>query len=130
MKTIVLTSHKKINLENKKFKTIKDVNILYELIGENIKYYRKSMGLTLAELATLCKINPSYLGNIERGERKPSLYILQRIAKKLSINTSDLFSDKKIKKTKKEILIDSILAYIQNKSLTEKNKIFSIIKKL
>ncbi len=130
MKNIVLSSDKKKNFENNKFKPIKNVNILYKLVGENIKLYRKSMGLTINEFATLCNIKPSYLGNIERGERKPSLYVLQKIADKLNINTSDLFSEKKIKMTKKEILINGILAFIKDKPFKEKNKIFSIIKKL
>jgi|GEM_PF-316867 len=135
MKTIVLFSRpqknlKKKNLDKIKFKPIKDLNKLYKLVGENIKYYRKSAGLTIAELATLCQIKPSYLGNIERGERKTTLHVLQKIVHKLHIYTSDLFINKKIKKTRKEILVDTILAYIKDKPLTKINKIFSIIKKI
>ena len=109
---------------------VKDTNNIYITIGENIKQYRKLMGLTAKELADYAGINQSYLGNIERGERKPTLYVLQKIAHILNIKTMELFYKENINKSKKEILINDIIAALRIKPYYEQKKIYSIIKQL
>ncbi|MFC1939276.1 helix-turn-helix domain-containing protein [Chloroflexota bacterium] len=61
-------------------------------LGKIIKQQRISLSLTLQELATKSKVSASHLGRIERGERFPSAHILQRIAKPLDFEESELFS--------------------------------------
>ena len=48
--------------------------------------------LTLRELSTRSGVSPSHLARIERGERFPSAHVLQRIARPLGFEESELFA--------------------------------------
>ncbi len=50
------------------------------------------MGLSQREVAAVSGVSTSHLGRIERGERFPSAYILQRIAKPLGFEENELFT--------------------------------------
>jgi transcriptional regulator with XRE-family HTH domain len=60
--------------------------------GRIIKQQRIAAGLTLRKLSDVSGVSSSHLGRIERGERFPSAYILQRIAKPLGFDESELFA--------------------------------------
>jgi transcriptional regulator with XRE-family HTH domain len=60
--------------------------------GMIIKQQRIAAGLTLRKLSDMSGVSSSHLGRIERGERFPSAYILQRIAKPLGFDESELFA--------------------------------------
>ena len=63
-----------------------------ENLGKILKQQRHMIPLTLEKLATISGISPSHLGRIERGERFPSASILQKIAKPLGFEESELLS--------------------------------------
>ena len=60
--------------------------------GRIIKQQRIAAGLTLRELSARSGVSSSHLGRIERGERYPSARILQRMAKPLGFEESELFA--------------------------------------
>ena len=63
---------------------------------ENIKFglrvatLRREQGFSQEELSLRCDINRTYMGEIERGEKTPSLSILTKIAKGLNISKKTL----------------------------------------
>ena len=57
-----------------------------------IKEFRKKKGLRQTDLARLVGIFQSELSEIERGIRKPSVYLAKKIAKALGASLDDLFS--------------------------------------
>ncbi len=61
-------------------------------LGGIIKRQRIVIPLTLRELSARSGVSSSHLGRIERGERFPSAYILQRIAKPLGFEEGELFA--------------------------------------
>ena len=61
-------------------------------LGSIIKQHRAAMLLSLRALAAASGVSTSHLGRIERGERFPSAYILQRIAKPLGFEENELFT--------------------------------------
>ena len=61
-------------------------------LGRILKQQRLMKLLTLAKLATISSISPSYLGRIERGERFPSASVLKKIANPLGFEESELLS--------------------------------------
>jgi transcriptional regulator with XRE-family HTH domain len=56
-----------------------------------IRIIRSAKGLEQKELASILKLDPSYVSLLEKGKRKPSQKLLDSISKKLSI-PSNLFN--------------------------------------
>ena len=53
---------------------------LCALVGENIRRHRRAAGLTQEELAHRANLDRTYLSDIERGIRNPTIMLLQDIA--------------------------------------------------
>lgn len=66
-----------------------EVNIKF---AEKIKKIREELGLSQEDLALLCNIDRTYIGRLERLERKPSLEIAQKIADGLKIELTELLT--------------------------------------
>ncbi|MBO6256796.1 helix-turn-helix transcriptional regulator [bacterium] len=64
-------------------------NILLKF-SNKIKAIRKERNLSQEELALLCDIDRTYIGRIERLERKPTIVVLDKIAKGLNIKLKEL----------------------------------------
>ncbi len=60
--------------------------------GEAVRKARAAAGLTQEELADQCGLDRSYIGGVERGERNPTLSVIEKIAKGLGITLAELFS--------------------------------------
>lgn len=59
-------------------------------IGENIRLTRKSKGLSQEQLALRAEINASYMGQVERGEKNPTIEVLGKIAAALNTTLEQL----------------------------------------
>ena len=66
------------------------MNVNKEL-GMRIRYLREQKKMTLEDLAFEAEINKNYLSDLERGERNPTVKVLEKIAKALNITISELF---------------------------------------
>ncbi|TGT82239.1 MULTISPECIES: helix-turn-helix domain-containing protein [unclassified Mesorhizobium] len=56
---------------------------LAEIFGANVRRVRQERGMTLESLATEAGLAYSYMGGIERGQKNPSLNVVEKIAKVL-----------------------------------------------
>jgi len=65
-------------------------------IGQNIRLFRKKLGLQANKLAEQLNISPSYLNLIEAGKRNIDAELLIKICGELRIELSDLKSEKEI----------------------------------
>ena len=63
---------------------------IYTLIGSRVREERKLRGLSIEKLAELAGVTPSFLGLIERGERKLSVLTLDKISKALQSQPNEL----------------------------------------
>lgn len=61
-------------------------------LGERIKRHRLEKRMSLRNLGAKTGLAPSFLSDIERGIRRPSLDSLERISEVLGINMSELFA--------------------------------------
>lgn len=61
-----------------------------KIVGEVIREYRIKKGVSQEVLSGLADIGRTHLSAIERGERKPTLETLYRIATALDVNMSDI----------------------------------------
>ncbi|WP_027627617.1 helix-turn-helix domain-containing protein [Ruminiclostridium cellobioparum] len=62
-----------------------------KIVGDRIKLIRLEQGLTQEEVAYRAGIDQSHLGRLERGERNPSLAVIEKVIYALGITFEDLF---------------------------------------
>jgi transcriptional regulator with XRE-family HTH domain len=60
--------------------------------GKHLRKLRKEKGWTQEELAEKANMHFTYIGQIERGIRNPSLVNLYKLSKALKIHLGNLFS--------------------------------------
>ena len=61
------------------------------LVGQRIRYYRLNLGLSQEKLAELSGCHPTYVGQLERGEKNATIESIERISSALSVSLSRLF---------------------------------------
>lgn len=61
-----------------------------QLLGRNVRHYRKLKGLTQEQLAHEAGMERSYVSDLERGGRNPSVRALARLADALKIEPPQL----------------------------------------
>lgn len=64
---------------------------LAKVIGERLRATRKKQGLSQEELAHRSNTHPTYVGQIERGEKNITIDTLEKITKALNISLEELF---------------------------------------
>lgn len=62
-------------------------------IGQRIRSYRLQNGLNQEELAEKCGLHPTYIGQVERGEKNATLESVSKITNGLSLPLSKLFEN-------------------------------------
>ena len=63
------------------------------LVGWNVRRIRVANGVSQERLAFDADVDRSYLGGLERGEHNPTVDVLERLAKVLSVPLKELFSE-------------------------------------
>ena len=65
---------------------------IVQTIGQRIRAYRLQAGLTQEALAEKADLHHTYIGQVERGEKNPTLTSLEKILDGLGISFAELFS--------------------------------------
>lgn len=60
-------------------------------VGVNIQRLRRAAELSQEELGARASVHQTYLSQVEGGKRNPSIDVLERIAKALKADISELF---------------------------------------
>jgi transcriptional regulator with XRE-family HTH domain len=63
---------------------------LQRTVGENLRRYRESQGLSQEAFADVLGWHRTYIGGLERGERNLSLQAVERIAEMLNLDPMKL----------------------------------------
>ena len=101
---------------------------LQKHLSKRIADLRIKADLTQARFAELANVSNDTISRIERGERSPSFAVLERIAKALNIEVSELFnfSNRKYHKQKWPLELTKLTNYLENKSPGEIRTILKI----
>jgi len=67
-----------------------DLDVLAQL-GKRVAYLRKERHLSQLALALECGLTKSYLSDLERGVRNPTLKVLNRLSEGLGVTLEELF---------------------------------------
>lgn len=62
-------------------------------VGHNLRRHRLAAGLSQEELAARAKVRQSYLSEVERGRRNPTILLLQDLAGVLGVRVGELFDE-------------------------------------
>jgi transcriptional regulator with XRE-family HTH domain len=63
---------------------------LSKAFGQNVRELRKSKGLSIEALADDVRVAPTYVGQLERGQRNPTLAMVEKFAVVLGAEPLDL----------------------------------------
>jgi len=98
---------------------------LKDVFIQNLKNFRVQRGFTQAEFAEKCDTATSYIGQIEIGDRFPSMKLIEKFAEVLQIkphllffNESDDVSDEQLIKKEAEAISNDMKIKLTNR-LTE-----------
>ena len=98
-------------------------------IGERIRIYRNKAGYSQEVLAEKASVHPTYIGQIERGEKNATLESIEKICIALKLPFEVLFE--KIIKTDENYddkFLDEIYRLLKPLSNSQKKSIYEIIK--
>ena len=68
-------------------------------LGLRIRAIRKSRNLSQEQLAELCNLHPTYIGQLERGEKNATIESICKISNAFHMSLEKLFEGIEIKET-------------------------------
>ena len=99
-------------------------------IGNRIRFYRKERKISQEELALQSDLHPSYIGQLERGTKTPSIDTIYKITKSLDITMSEFLKSIETIDTAEDSYAMKAYYLIEQESLNDQKSIYEIIKKI
>ncbi|WP_341281684.1 helix-turn-helix transcriptional regulator [Paenibacillus sp. FSL H8-0537] len=101
-------------------------------IGDNIRTLRKIRGLSQEQLALRADINASYMGQVERGEKSPTVDVLGKIAAALDSPLEQLVHLDASQQTSPEdnSYADKIAHQLHGLTVKEQEAVYKFVKQL
>ena len=96
-------------------------------IGKRIRNYRNNLGLSQEKLAELSGCHPTYIGQIERGEKNATLESVEKISSALNVPLSKLFEKLNENGTTRRSIPLECYEFLSSKSQQEQEIIYRII---
>lgn len=100
---------------------------LAKTIGQRIRSYRTQLGLSQEKLAELSGCHPTYIGQLERGEKNATLESVEKIASSLNVSLSVLFENLGVKKMGEENIPLECYEFLLTKNKEEQKQILKIL---
>jgi transcriptional regulator with XRE-family HTH domain len=99
------------------------------LFGRKVRAVRDAARASRELTAERARITVSYLGEVERGEKWPSLEIICAIAAALGVSASNFF-EFEAQETDSGILIEKLHRTIENRTLEQQQQALRVLKGL
>jgi len=99
------------------------------LFGRRIRAIREAAGVSREFVAEKADINVNYLGEIERGEKWPSLEIIEQLAKALSVSPPEFF-EFEAEETEPGVLLAKVQRVLTDCSTEQLQQALRILKSL
>lgn len=100
-------------------------------IGERIRMFRQNRELTQEKLGEKADLNVSFIGQIERGGKRPTIESLEKIVKALDITFEELFAfEHDISNCKDTTIADKIAFELKGRSHGEQEAVYSLVKQI
>ncbi len=103
---------------------------MIKALGQRIRNYRTAKGLSQERLAELAGCHPTYIGQVERGEKNATVESLARIASALDLSLSTLFEQLGTKKADEKSIPSACYELLLSKSKDEQEHLYRILLEL
>ena len=100
-----------------------------KIIGQRVRNYRNQCGLSQERLAETAGLHPTYIGQIERGEKNVTIESISKISEALNLPLSKLF-EKLDSRISEDVSINIPLQcyeFLATKSVAEQEQLFRIL---
>ena len=98
--------------------------------GAKLRHFRLLRGISQEQLALECDLNINTIGMIERGQKNPTIYTLQRICDGLGITLATLFLYDESSDTAAEDTIQHIEAVLRQMPRRDVERVARIVEEL
>ena len=99
-----------------------------KLVGQRIRNYRTQAGMSQEKVAELSGCHPTYIGQVERGEKNATLESVGKIAVALNVPLAKLFD--KIEVVSQNDIPSMCYDLLLSKTKSEQEQIYKIILEL
>ena len=96
-------------------------------VGQRIRNYRMQLGYSQEKLAELSGCHPTYIGQVERGEKNATLESIEKIANALGVSLSTLFEMIGSSESRKANIPLQCYEFIATKTPNEQEQIYKIL---
>ncbi|MFD0710991.1 helix-turn-helix domain-containing protein [Paenibacillus sp. GCM10027626] len=102
------------------------------IVGERIRTLRHQRGLSQEKLAFKADITPSYMGQVERGERGATIDTLEKVAVSLDITLEELFRFEDGDTTENDdfSIPQKIAFQLHGRTIAEQEAIYHLVKQI
>jgi len=98
-----------------------------KLFGKRVRTIRRAANITQEDAAERAKIHPKYLGEIERGEKRPSFEAILALAKALGTSPAAFFQFDK-EESNEKVLRKKIDALISGATADELQRVYRVLR--
>lgn len=103
---------------------------IVKILGKRIRNYRMQLGLSQEKLAEKASCHPTYIGQIERGEKNPTIESIGKITRALGISLSELFEKIDIENPSQRGILTQCYELILAKNPVEQEIIYHMLLEL
>lgn len=98
-------------------------------LGKRLRELRQFRGMSQETLALNAGITPAYLGMVERGEKNPTVRIIEQLCRVLDVSLADFFQNNE-KNLCEDPIMEQILYCLRDKSESEKKAFLQLIQQI
>ncbi|NTZ20973.1 XRE family transcriptional regulator [Paenibacillus sp. JMULE4] len=100
-------------------------------VGERIRIIRQQRDISQEQLAFRAGLTPSYVGQLERGQKSPTVDTLDKISSALNVTLEDLFSfDYPNLVNINQKVIEKIAFQLSGRTESEQEAVYNLIKQI
>ena len=99
-----------------------------KIIGQRIRNYRTQKGLSQEKLAELAGCHPTYIWQLERGEKNATLESVEKIASAMDISLSELFD--KLGKSGSNNIAAKCYDLVASKNEAEQKQLYKMLQEM
>lgn len=96
-------------------------------LGKRIRNYRTSNGLSQEKLAELAGCHPTYIGQVERGEKNATIESIEKISSALNVSLSKLFENLVVEESDTSNIPLECYEFLSAKTKDEQERIYRIL---